>query len=151
VARPEVAVLSPSRLTVAVPLIALVGLSLAGCSSSSSKKASISAPVATTEAPAPTTDPTAQAPSTAAAGAPKMTIASFQYDPTPLTVAPGAKIPVTNNDGPEHTVTSDVTGLFVADDIGHGKTITFTAPSKPGKYTFHCEYHSSMHGTLIVQ
>jgi plastocyanin len=130
-------VLSPSRPTVAVPLIALVGLGLGGCSSSSSKKATVSAPVATD---APT-----------AAGAAAMTIASFRYDPTPLTVAPGTVIPVKNLDGPEHTVTSDTTGLFLADDVAHGKTVTFTAPSKPGTYSFHCEYHATMHGTLIVK
>ena len=79
-----------------------------------------------------------------------MKIAGFAYDPTPLTVAPGAVIPVTNQVGPEHTVTSDVAGLFRSDDIAHGKTVTFTAPLKPGKYTFHCQYHASMHGTLIV-
>jgi plastocyanin len=40
--------------------------------------------------------------------------------------------------------------LFDADINGNGQT-TFTAPAKPGSYPYHCEYHGSMHGTLIVQ
>ena len=31
------------------------------------------------------------------------------------------------------------------------KTFTFTAPSKPGTYKFHCNIHSFMHGQLVVQ
>jgi len=31
-----------------------------------------------------------------------------------------------------------------------GSTQTFTAPSKAGSYKFHCNIHSSMHGTLTV-
>jgi plastocyanin len=84
------------------------------------------------------------------AGGSALTIAGFAYAPAPLTVAPGASVPVTNTDSALHTVTSDVTGLFVADDVAHGTTVTFTAPAKPGRYTFHCEYHPSMHGTLVV-
>jgi plastocyanin len=130
---------SPSRLTL-VPLVALVGLGLAGCSSGSSKKATVSAPTGATTAPA-----------TAGTAGTSMTIAGFKYDPSPLTVAPGTTIPVKNTDGPEHTVTSDAAGLFKADDIKNGMTVSFTAPTKPGTYTYHCEYHSYMHGTLIVK
>lgn len=138
---------SPSRLTV-VPLVVLVGVGLTGCSSGSSKPTSVGAPTATPPA-APATEATASAPATGTTGA-SLKIASFAYDPTPLTVAPGASIPVRNSDSAEHTVTSDMAGLFLADDIAHGKTVTFKAPTRPGKYTFHCEYHPYMHGTLIV-
>jgi plastocyanin len=31
-----------------------------------------------------------------------------------------------------------------------GKTATFTAPTTPGSYPFHCEYHRTMHGVLVV-
>jgi plastocyanin len=76
---------------------------------------------------------------------------AFAYDPTPLTVAPGATIDVTNRDAQAHTVTSDVKDLFLADDINKGKPVTFKAPTRAGTYTYHCEYHSGMHGTLVVK
>ena len=142
----EVAVLpSSSRTLTALLLMALVGMGLTSCSSSTPHKATVTAPSATGQGPGPS-----GAATTAPAGGTALTIATFAYDPTPLTVVPGAVIPVTNNDGTEHTVTSDLAGLFAANDIGHGKTITFSAPSKAGTYRFHCAYHPNMHGTLVV-
>jgi plastocyanin len=48
-----------------------------------------------------------------------------------------------------HTVTSDDGKSFDV-TVNPGKTATFTAPSSPGTYKFHCKIHSSMHGTLTV-
>lgn len=146
---------------------ALAALSLAGCASSSGRSsvaAASPAPPVASDAAAASTGPSdagaakgsggygapASAPA-AAAAAGALKIAGFKYDPTPLTVAPGQAVPVTNADSAVHTATSDVAGLFIADDVQTGKTITFTAPTKPGTYTFHCRYHASMHGTLIVK
>ncbi len=87
-------------------------------------------------------------PTTAASDSgPTITIKGFKY--TPLQVAPGTTITVKNLDDAEHTVTSDTKGQFEADDVG-GTPKTFTAPTKPGVYTFHCQYHASMHGSLTV-
>ncbi|MCW2601702.1 MAG: blue (type 1) copper domain protein [Frankiales bacterium] len=97
----------------------------------------------------PTTTTSSTPPATSAAGALK--IAGFAYDPKPLTVAPGAKIPVTNSDSAAHTVTSDVKGLFSSGNVDNGQTVTFTAPDKAGTYTFTCAYHPRMHGTLVVK
>ncbi len=80
-----------------------------------------------------------------------LTISGFAYDPTPLTVSPGEVVSAKNLDSAEHTVTSDTGGLFKGDDIKQGKIVTFKAPAKPGTYTFHCEYHASMHGTLVIK
>jgi Plastocyanin len=68
----------------------------------------------------------------------------------PASVHPGQKITVTNSDDVNHTVTSDKAGLF--DDVvpSNGGSKTFTAPTKPGKYSFHCAYHANMHDTLVV-
>lgn len=121
---------TPSRF-----LPAAAALMVAGCGNSAS-----SSPAA------------APASARAVAGASaSVKIANFGYQPSPLTVGPGAVVSVTNTDGAEHTATSDVAGLFIGDDIKHGMTVTFTAPAKPGTYTFHCQYHRSMHGTLIVK
>ena len=40
--------------------------------------------------------------------------------------------------------------LLVDIAIDAGKTMTFTAPSKPGAYGFHCNIHTFMKATLTV-
>ena len=66
------------------------------------------------------------------------------------TVKAGATVTVDNKDSITHTVTAD-NGEFNTGDISGGKTVTFTAPTKPGTYKFHCNIHAFMHGTLTVQ
>jgi plastocyanin len=91
------------------------------------------------------------APVSAAAGqsAPMIMIDKFSYT-TPLTVSPGARVSVMNMDGENHTVTADSGNAF-DDKATAGTTTTFTAPSAPGSYPYHCTYHSNMHGVLIVK
>jgi len=77
-----------------------------------------------------------------------ITIKDFSFT-TPDSVSPGATITVDNSDGTAHTVTSDDGDAF--DDAASPGTSTFTAPTKPGSYPFHCNIHPSMHGTLVVK
>jgi plastocyanin len=119
---------------------------LAGCSSSPSAGdaagTSTSAAVSTT----------AVAGSSSAAGtsatAAVITIKNFGFT-TPSSVSPGATITVRNDDSEDHTVTADSGGAF--DDKAPPGTSTFTAPSKPGSYPFHCTIHPFMKGTLVVK
>ena len=83
------------------------------------------------------------------ASAAKITIASHSFG-DPITVPPGAQISVANNDSAEHSVTSDTASAFDVDIAGNADG-SFTGPTEPGSYPFHCTYHPSMHGTLIVQ
>lgn len=76
-------------------------------------------------------------------------ISSFKYT-VPASVAPGATVSVMNMDGENHTVTADTGNAFDVKATA-GTTVTFTAPSKPGTYPFHCTYHSNMHGVLVVK
>jgi plastocyanin len=64
-------------------------------------------------------------------------------------VAPGAKVTVTNKDSVEHTVTADSAGGFDV-DVPAGATVTFTAPTTPGSFAYHCTIHPFMHGKLVV-
>ena len=95
----------------------------------------------------------AAASSTAAASAtaagPKISIADMKFS-APLTVTPGATVTVVNSDSVEHTVTADSGNAFNA-EVGDNGTATFTAPTQPGTYAYHCTYHPMMHGQLIVQ
>jgi len=80
---------------------------------------------------------------------PMITMANMSFG-EPITVAPGAKITVKNDDSAEHSVTSQTDGVFDV-HVDAGEQGTLTAPSKPGEYAFYCVYHPSMKGTLIVQ
>jgi len=92
---------------------------------------------------------TAAASTPATAAGPKISIADMKFS-APLTVAPGATVTVVNSDSVEHTVTADSGNAFNV-DVGDNGTATFTAPTQPGTYAYHCTYHPSMHGQLIVQ
>ncbi len=66
-------------------------------------------------------------------------------------MAPGATVAITNMDTAAHTVTADEGSAFDAEVKGGGGTATFTAPTKPGSYPYHCTFHPGMHGVLIVK
>jgi plastocyanin len=84
-----------------------------------------------------------------ASGGATITIANFSFG-DPITVSPGAPVTINNTDSVEHSVTSDTAGKFDTDVDGK-ESKTFTAPSEPAEYAFHCTYHKSMKGTLIVK
>ena len=90
--------------------------------------------------------------SSAAAGMPAtattIMIQNFRYE-MPASVRPGATVHVMNMDGEAHTVTAD-SGHAFGVTVPAGTTVTFRAPSSAGSYDVHCDYHSNMHGTLVV-
>lgn len=99
-----------------------------------------------------TASPTGTAEATsgpAAASAATITIANMSFGDA-ITVPPGATITIKNDDSAEHSVTSDTAGKFDVHVDGKEQG-TLTAPTEPGEYAFHCVYHPSMHGTLIVK
>jgi plastocyanin len=76
-----------------------------------------------------------------------VTISNYSYS-TPASVSPGATVTVVNKDSETHTVTADAGGFN--DTAGASSTTSFRAPSTPGRYAFHCNFHSNMHGVLVV-
>ena len=99
-----------------------------------------------TEEPAPTPGQSEEVSEPAGAEA-AITIADFTFS-VPETVEPGAEITVTNEDTALHTVTADDGAFDVA--APGGETVTFTAPTEPGEYAFHCGPHPDMVATLVV-
>ncbi|MGH3514804.1 MAG: cupredoxin domain-containing protein [Pseudonocardiaceae bacterium] len=77
-------------------------------------------------------------------------IKNFTFMPASLTVAPGTKITVINQDQAPHTVTADDKS-FDSRTISGGQRGEITAPTKPGSYPYICTIHQYMKGTLIVQ
>lgn len=125
---------------------------VSACGSSSSRSAgspaatASSASIPSGSASAPDTSATS---ATMPAAASMIMIQNYKYT-SPVTVGPGATVSVMNMDGENHTVTADSGDAFDVKAIA-GTTVTFTAPTKPGSYPYHCTYHAEMHGVLIVR
>jgi plastocyanin len=79
-----------------------------------------------------------------------ITIKDFAFSPTPLTVTPGQEVTVTNKDSATHTITSGDGTSFDSKDLGTNASFTFKAPTRPGTYTYLCNIHQYMKGSLQV-
>ena len=79
-----------------------------------------------------------------------ITISNFMFEPMSVTVSPGASVSVSNADSAAHTLTASG-GQFDTGDIGQNQTKTFRAPMKPGTYSYICNIHQYMTGTIIVR
>jgi plastocyanin len=79
-----------------------------------------------------------------------ITISNFMFSPMHAAVAPGSTVSVTNKDSVTHTLTA-TGGQFNTGDIGAGQTKTFTAPTKAGTYSYICNIHQYMMGTIVVR
>jgi plastocyanin len=135
------------RLLVSAVAVGVLAVGLAACGSSAKSSTPAPAPSPTTAAGGSVTT----SPSRPAAG-PTITINSgpngFAFATLP--VKAGATVTVKNLTSAQHTVTADTTAGGFDLAIDPGKTATFTAPSKPGAYGFHCNIHTYMMGTLTV-
>jgi plastocyanin len=121
------------RHAVVACLCAIALAALAGCSGSSAGASGSAAPAGGSGA--------------AGGSDTAITIKDFTFT-TPASVSPGATVTVHNMDGLDHTVTADGGGFDSPAPAGNS---SFTAPTKPGSYPFHCSIHPEMHGTLVVK
>jgi plastocyanin len=83
-----------------------------------------------------------------AAGA--IQIKNFLYVPDPVTVKAGVKIAVSNADSAPHTLTEKSASPAFDSGTIRGKasgSVTFT---KPGTFTYYCQFHATMKGTVTV-
>lgn len=158
-ARPSTRAGASWRVGIGVLLASAIGVTaLAGCGSSDSSEVtaptSASAPAGTGAGSAavpsaPTTSPSAGGMSSQTTAPAVITIDKFAYS-MPVSVSPGAMVTVENKDGEKHTVTADSAEAFDVEVDGDGST-SFTAPTVPGSYPFHCIFHSNMTGVLVVR
>lgn len=88
------------------------------------------------------------APSGEAAKSEKVQIVEFSYEPDPVVVQVGGKVTWQNEDTAPHTATAD-DGSFDTGTIEKGKLGSATF-KEPGTFTYHCEIHPTMHGTVEV-
>ena len=82
------------------------------------------------------------------ARSPAVTIKGFAFSPKTLKVKAGAKVKVTNKDGTTHTFTANK-GAFDTGDIDGGATAQITV-DRPGSYSYFCDIHQYMKGTIHV-
>ena len=81
-----------------------------------------------------------------------VTISGFAFHDSTVTIAPGTAVTWTNQDSASHTATSDPNSAVQWDSgsLATGKSFSFTF-TKAGTYPYHCSFHPSMHGTIIVK
>ena len=78
-----------------------------------------------------------------------VSISGYAFHPATITVAPGARVTFTNHDQTAHTATSTEPG-FDTGTVKPGKSATVLL-RRPGTYTFYCEFHAFMRGTVVVK
>lgn len=86
-----------------------------------------------------------------------MTVKTFNFQPDPLTVAPGTTITFVNQDAINHTVTAGTreapdTDLFDGDLAEEGATFELTL-DEPGTYDYFCQIYPGpgMTATITVE
>ncbi|HSX43143.1 MAG TPA: cupredoxin domain-containing protein [Candidatus Saccharimonadales bacterium] len=77
-------------------------------------------------------------------------IKDFAFSPADITVRVGTTVTWTNQDSAAHTVT-ETDGKTGPDSgtLATGKSYSFTYAAA-GTYSYHCDFHSSMVGTVTV-
>lgn len=140
---------SKPLLTAALVALSL-GLAACGGSGSDSSTEAETAPAAGAETAPEGTGSTESepAPSGEAAKAEKVQIVEFTYQPDPVVVQAGGKVTWQNQDSAPHTATADDdswdTGTIEQGKIG---SETF---KEPGTFSYYCEIHPTMKGTVEV-
>jgi plastocyanin len=129
---------------------ALVALSLGlvACGSSGSDSSSTETETAPAGQGAGESTESEAAPSGEAAKSEKVQIVEFSYEPDPVVVQVGGKVTWQNEDSAPHTATAD-DGSFDTGTIEQGKLGSATF-KEPGTFTYFCEIHPTMHGTVEV-
>lgn len=132
---------------IAVAVIVIIGGVIAA---GGMKKNSSSAPItASTSSAKTSTSPSADSNAVATTA---VKIENYMFGPMTTKVKVGDTVTWTNMDAVHHNVVAD---QKTADGpngplIGKGETYSFKF-TKAGTYTFHCEPHPYMHGTVVVE
>ena len=131
----------------AFSLFALLALSACASSTGGTTAPAASAPSAAPAASAPAAGGGCSTSSEAAAVT--VNIQNFAFDPPEVTAAVGETISWTNADSAPHTATPD-DGACDTGNIAQNATagLVFDAA---GTYTYHCNVHPNMTGTITIQ
>jgi plastocyanin len=125
-----------SRTSVLAALLVVVAV--AGCGSGAGSTSSSATPSSSSSA--------AAAPAKRSA---HVVISNYGYHPASEVVAPGSRITFTNRDMTAHTATA-TGGAFDTGTLKPGASRTVLL-RKPGTYTYYCQFHAFMRGTVTVR
>jgi plastocyanin len=115
-------------------LLAFIVIAFATCSKSSGSNPSPVTPETPTKTP-----PAATA---------SVSIKNFAFAAPTVTVKVGGTVTWTNGDSAPHTVTDDAGGF---DSKSMATNVTYSHVfATAGTYTYHCNFHSTMTGTVVV-
>lgn len=120
---------------------ALLSFALTGCGSSSSTLSSTATRKRSSSAAANATE-------TPRTSKVKVAISNYAYHPATIIVAAGTKVTFTNHDQTPHTATNTSAFDTGALKPGHSATVALT---KPGTYTYYCQFHAFMSATIVVK
>lgn len=79
-----------------------------------------------------------------------MVVRNFTFVPASVSLTPGTRVTVLNEDQAPHTLTARDES-FDTGGIPGGQRREITAPTEPGDYPYICTLHPYMTGTLTVQ
>jgi plastocyanin len=77
------------------------------------------------------------------------TLTTTAYSPNPVNVSVGTTISWLNSDTTTHTTSADG-GAWNSGNVAPGSRFNFTFQSA-GQFTYHCQIHPGMVGTIVVQ
>lgn len=129
-----------------VPVLVLLAFAFAACGGD--ERSDTATGDGSAAATSPASGGNAAAPSGEAVRAAKVEIVDFAYDPDPVTIQVGGKVIWKNEDAAPHTATAD-DGSFDTGTIEQGKIKSETF-KQAGTYSYFCEIHPTMHGTVEV-
>jgi plastocyanin len=133
-----------------VPVMVLTAFALASCGGGDDTTVTETEPAATAPNPEDESSPAETQPTTTGQleRSVKVEIVNFAYNPDPVQVETGGKVIWQNMDAAPHTATAD-DGSFDTGTLEEGKIKSETF-KKAGTYTYFCEIHPTMHGTVEV-
>jgi plastocyanin len=123
---------------VRVTSVLILAMSFAACGGYSSPSTPSAAPT-----PAPVGSTTVNVPG----GASTLTTTAFGQNP--LTISVGTTVSWLNTDNTTHTTAADGS-QWSSGNIAPGGRFNFTFASA-GRFTYHCQIHPNMVGTIVVQ
>jgi plastocyanin len=126
------------KMFIRVASVLILAVSFAACGGYNSPSAPSDAPP-----PAPAAGTTVNIPNGAS------TLTTTAFGANPLTISVGTTISWLNDDNTTHTSAADG-GQWSSGNVAPGGRFNFTFGSA-GRFTYHCQIHPNMVGTIVVQ